>query len=479
MTDKTIQDVEDRFLALRKQFTEKQWNNAEILNEKVDELVQYDIALAYRLMQRVKNLQPGAEANKQFNHLKQLMLSEHPELMATHSTSSSTGDRVKEGAKLAVDKFKVSAKKANWQKLLKPFTLFVLIPFVLFAFYQIIWASDRFESRTQLIIKQPDGMSTLDPSLAILSGFGAAAPTNDNELIKAFILSTDMIEYLDAELEIRSHYSDSAWDVFSRLKSDATKEDLHKYYNSMVDIESDDVSGLISIAVQGFEPQFSQQLAETIVKKAEWYINEIGHSLAKEQLAFAQNEHLMVEQRLQKAKGELLAFQRTHDLLDPEAEGAAFQQITYELEGKIASTQAKLSALLSGMSEKAPQVMQLRAELNSLENELFAQRARLSRGAKNGDPDNQSVGQILAKFSDLKINLELALTAYSASQVSLEKSRIEAYRQLKYLVTVETSTLPEEAKYPEVVYNLMLFLAVLLMLFTIGKIISATVNELR
>ncbi|MFT2091662.1 lipopolysaccharide biosynthesis protein [Paraglaciecola sp. 2405UD69-4] len=479
MTDKTIQDVEERFLALRKQYSEKQWNDAEILNKKVDELVQSDIALAYRLMQRVKNLLPGAESNKQLSHLKQLMLIEHPELMALHSSNSSTGDKVKEGAKLAVDKLRVSAKAANWKELLKPFTLFVLIPFVLFAFYQIIWASDRFESRTQVIIKQPDGMNTLDPAMAILSGFGGTPTANDNELVKAFIESTDMIEYLETELDIRTHYSDSAWDFFSRLKSDATREDLHKYFSSMVEVESDDASGLITISVQGFEPIFSQQLAKTIVNKAEWYINEIGHVLAKEQLAFVQNEHLMVEQRLQKAKGELLAFQRTHDLLDPEAEGLAFQQITYQLEGQIASTQAKLSALLSGMSEKAPQVMQLRAELNSLEGELVAQRARLSRGSKNNDLDNQSVGQILAKFSDLKINLELALTAYTSSQVSLEKSRIEAYRQLKYLVTVETSTLPEEAKYPEVIYNLMLFLAVLLMLFTIGKIISATVNELR
>jgi capsular polysaccharide transport system permease protein len=96
-----------------------------------------------------------------------------------------------------------------------------------------------------------------------------------------------------------------------------------------------------------------------------------------------------------------------------------------------------------------------------------------------GSDDEESVGEILAQFADLKINLELALKAYTASQVSLEKSRIEAYRQLKFLVIVESPTLPEDSTYPKVFYNLALFLAVVMMLFLIGRIILATVKELR
>jgi capsular polysaccharide transport system permease protein len=95
------------------------------------------------------------------------------------------------------------------------------------------------------------------------------------------------------------------------------------------------------------------------------------------------------------------------------------------------------------------------------------------------EEQNLSVSQILAKFSDYEINIELALQAYTFSQVSLEKSRIEAYRQLKYLVTVESPTNPQDAKYPEVMYNISLFLVVILMLYGIGRIVIATVSELR
>ena len=225
-------------------------------------------------------------------------------------------------------------------------------------------------------------------------------------------------------------------------------------------------------------------VSKTIVAHAEWYINEIGHNLAKKQLEFVKLEHLMVEQRLQKAKNDLLAFQRRHDLLDPEAEGMALQQITYQLEGQIAAKRTELRALKSSMSEDASQVIQARSQLESMQLQLERERSRLTN-QKAGDvglPEderNLSVSQVMAKFSDYKINMELSLQAYTSSQVSLEKSRIEAYRQLKYLVTVESPTQPEEAKYPEVFYNTSLFLAVILMLFGIGRIILATVAELR
>ena len=75
--------------------------------------------------------------------------------------------------------------------------------------------------------------------------------------------------------------------------------------------------------------------------------------------------------------------------------------------------------------------------------------------------------------------MELALQADTFSHVSLEKSRIEAYRQLKYLVTVESPTQPRESEYTEVFYNISLFLVISLMLFGTGRIVIATVTELR
>ena len=85
----------------------------------------------------------------------------------------------------------------------------------------------------------------------------------------------------------------------------------------------------------------------------------------------------------------------------------------------------------------------------------------------------------MARFTDYKVKMELALQAYTSSQISLEKSRIEAYRQIKYLIVVERATLSEEYKYPEIIYNITLFFILLSMAFFIAKIIFVTIKELK
>lgn len=473
----TIEEVETRFSSLRKQYSLQQWKDMELLNKKVDELVKSDLPLAYRLMRRVKNLDSSAESRRKLSFLTKQVKQKHPELLAFYS-SGSYAAKVKIKAQLIVDQISLKAKSGSFKSPGAHFLFFVGIPFIIYAIYLTLWATERYESRSQLILKQPDAMATLDPTMALMSGFTGIQSGNDNELLNAYIMSADMVKHVEQELAVSQHFSDKKYDIFSRLDDDFTREDIHDFFSNKVKVQIDALSGVISLLVQGFEPDFTNQLNQVIVDRAEWYINEIGQNLAKEQLMFVEQEHSLAEVRLNDAKAALLAFQREYDLLDPEAEGIALQQITYSIEAQIATKTAQLRALMSSMSENAPGVLTLQSELNSLEEELNTQRERLSSTSiETGE--KQSVGEILAQFTDLKINLELALQAYTASQISLEKSRVEAYRQLKYLVVVETPTLPEETSYPDVVYNLTLFFVIAVMLFLIVRIVIATIRELR
>ena len=378
----------------------------------------------------------------------------------------------------------LESKQALVALLKRPLISFVAVPVLLFAIYQGIFASDRFVSHAQLIVKEPDATTTLDPSLALLSGFGVSSSSSDTELVKAYIYSNDMLQHLQDNLDLKAHYTSSDYDVFSRLEQQPSQEALQDYFKQLVSIVIDEKSQVVKIAVQAFTPTFAHQINQAIVERAEWYINEIGRKLAQEQLEFVQQEHQVVDDRLRDTKAKLLAFQRRHSLLDPQAEGMAFQQITYTLEAEIAAKRTQLRLLRSSMSESAPLVVQAQTELASLEDQLSNERARLTRHeardpALPEDEQNLSVSEVLAKFGEYKIDMELALNAYASSQVSLEKSRIEAYRQIKYLVTVESPTVPEEAAKPDRWYNISLFFVVNMLLFGIGRILLATVRELR
>jgi capsular polysaccharide transport system permease protein len=484
MTAQSQQLLETKIRELRAQLTTEQWADASYLLIRVHELQKLDIAFAFRLMQRVRNLSPTDSNLELLEELSLKVLKLYPELATSSSKHGSSKRRVLSGVKSLGKTIFGATKQTGIKKLQQPIVLFVVIPFLLFSVYQLMLASSRYESQAQLIVKEPNGMATLDPAMAIMSGFGIASGNSDTELVKSYIHSNDMLAYLERKLSISQHYSDIKYDVISRLSGSASRETQLEYFLNKVTIDIDEKSQVITIKVQAFESDAAHQLSQAIVNRAEWYINEIGRNLAKRQLDFVENEHALIQAKLRSAKSVLLDFQRNYNLLDPEAEGLALQQIVYQLEAQVAAKKAELRALATSMNDGAPLILKLKAELNSLTQQLDDERSKLTadvseQNIAGSDRVQMGFGQILAKYSEYKINLELALRTYTSSLVSLEKSRIEAYRQLKYLVVVETPTTPDEASYPTVLYNLSLMLVIQLMLFGIGKIILATVDEMR
>lgn len=432
---------EQRFLTLRDTLKPEEFNDIVFLTEKANILKVSDPQLSSRILIRVRNLEKQQNVEPSERRLW------------------------------------LSVEQSAFLKKLKQssFMWFVILPSLLFSFYQVFIATERFESQAKIIVQQPDSAATMDVGMALLSGMGVSTGGSDTELVKTYIYSNDMVEYLNQELDLREHYSQASIDYFSRIHHDDTREALLDYYQQRVTVIIDEKSGVIEIYSQGFDNNYAQQLTNKIVERAEWFINSIGHQLANAQLGFIQGEHANIEKRFASAQTNLLNFQQRYNLLDPTAEGIAMQQITYTLEGQIAVKQTELKATQAVMSAKAPQVLTLTNELNALKAQLKSERNKLAQSGK----EEMAVSELLAKFTDYKVKMELALQAYTSSQISLEKSRIEAYRQIKYLIVVEQATLSEASKYPDVFYNISLFVLLLSLVFGIGKIIVSTIQELK
>lgn len=450
--------IEKKFQKFKESITPQQFSDVRFLKAKAKELEKKEKGLSNRILVRVNQLENQSKVAKE----QALNTSvEKNEIKTLLKESDKTPSSILDNAKAWFVK--------------SPFVFCVLIPTLLFAFYQCLWASERYESQAQIIIQQPDSLSTMDPSMALLSGMGVSTGSSDTELVKAYIYSNDMLMYLNEELDLRAHYGSDDIDYFSRVHSDDSKESYLEFYKKHIKVNINEKSGVITVFSQAFDADFAHLLTKNIVNRAEWYINSIGHQLAEAQLTFIKGEHQLVEDKLQDAQTKLLRFQQKYNLLDPQAEGLAMQQIAYSLEGQIAAKQTEFKILKSVMSNKAPQVKQLEHELTALISQLKTERNKL---AQNSD-EELPVSELLSRFTDYQIRMELALKSYTSSQVSLEKSRIEAYRQIKYLIVVESATLPEDNKYPTAFYNISLFLLLLCITYGIGKIIVVTIKELK
>ena len=326
MSQQAVEKIEQRFTELGLKTDKAIWDNGEELIGLAQRVEQNDIYLARRVMQRARNLKPKSEQiNKELARLTDKINSKAKQTQSSTSTVQNAKPNVKQAAMARLN------NKRGLHLFTKAWFALLVVPFILFAFYQLVLAAPRFESRAQLIIQQPDGMATMDPSMALLSGLGVGGnSTADTEIAKAYIHSQDMLNYLQQHSNLKAHYQEHG-DIFTGLSSNASSEDLLSYYIDHTTIEIDEDSGVLKILAQGFTPEFANTLTQAIVNRAEWYINSIGHQLADAQLKFIRLEHAKVEQRLRDAQKNTLAFQQKNNLLDPEAEGMALQQITYGL----------------------------------------------------------------------------------------------------------------------------------------------------
>lgn len=119
------------------------------------------------------------------------------------------------------------------------------------------------------------------------------------------------------ELGLKSHYQSGEVDYFSRLPGDVSREEFIEYYREHLTLRLDELSGVLIIELQAFDPKYGQRVVSLMLKESERFINKLGHQVALDQLAFVEKEVDRAYQRLQAEKAKVLAFQNSHQLISP------------------------------------------------------------------------------------------------------------------------------------------------------------------
>ncbi|WP_439841909.1 sugar transporter [Aeromonas taiwanensis] len=345
----------------------------------------------------------------------------------------------------------------SWQQSLKLGSfLWVLACFSIAVLYLGFIASDRYVSRAEVIIKQADQIKMLPDALSML-GIGGSNH-QDVLLVQDYLKSWDLLAKVDKELALKSHYQSDKADYFSRLPDEVSREDFIEYYREHLTLHLDELSGVLTIELQTFEPEYGRQVVSLMLRESERFINKLGHQVALDQLAFVEKEVNRAYQRVQDEKAKVLAFQNSHQLISPESTSSARLGVVSQIEAELVNQQAELKQLSSYMRDTAPAVISVQARVDALTKQLQQEKAKLT------GLDNNAMNEVTAGYMDVQTQATLAMDLYKTGLISLEQARVEAYRKLKHLLVITQPTLAEDAEYPRRLYNLAT-IGVLLCLF--------------
>lgn len=350
------------------------------------------------------------------------------------------------------------------------FLALFVAPVVVVAAYELVMASDRYESTASMIMteERPAASSSIDLSLLGLSN---SAADKDALVVKAFAGSPDMLRHLDRRLGLRAHYSDPGIDIVSRLSAEASFEELHSFFSSYLTTTYDSEAKILTFAVQAYDPAFAKVILDAVIARAQDFINQLNDQVTGEQLRFFEDELARAEARLREAKKEQVTFQQANSIYSTEGEGQTIMSTIMALEKELAAKSSEIAAKLSFLTADSPQIESLRTQIAALKDQIRQEKQRLS------GTQGRSLSEIDSEYRDIQLNLEFVSNNYKSTLGALEQVRMDAARKLKFLVVVTEPYRADESEYPRRAYIIATTAMVSLMLFAILSLVVAIIRE--
>lgn len=362
-------------------------------------------------------------------------------------------------------------RKARARQLLKRLALFVGLPTAIATVYFGLIASDQFESISPVTVQSAEQQTSLglESLIGVVPG---AASSRDALTIREYILSREVLQRLDKEHSFIAHYRSKDADWFSRLGEDATFEDAYEYYEDKVRVDYDTMSGVLTVSVLAFDAQSAQRFATAILSYSEEMVNDLAERARADGLHFAEDQVERAEQRLSKARAEVLKLQGQGADLNPEQTAAAAITIRSELQAELARARAELSEAQAFMRSDAPKVVALRQRVAALVKQVSRENNRMIGGGEAGGMHN-----ILAEFEPALLEKEFSQAAYASALKSLELAHAEVGRQHRYLATIAPPSLADEPTHPRRVYGIVTVFFLSIAIFVVGSLLIAAFRE--
>ncbi len=317
--------------------------------------------------------------------------------------------------------------------------LIIGLPTLLVGIYLWLFAADRYVSEATLAVRRlgAEPASAVPGIATLLTGTNPQS-REDIFYVQYYIHSLALLRKLDAEMNVREHYASPRLDPFYRLWPWTGQERFLGVFRDRVQVIFDDAASLLTIRVQGFDPAFAQRLNRRIVEESERFVNELSQRMAREQLAFAEDELKKAAERVQDAKNQVLAFQNRNRLLDPTFQAQASGALLAELQATRARLESDLNSLLTYRNEDSPQVRELRSRIAAVRKQADAEAANATASGRKGE----QLTALAVDFQALQMQAEFAVDAYKLSLAAVESARIDATRKIKTAVIIEPPSLP-------------------------------------
>lgn len=354
------------------------------------------------------------------------------------------------------------------------FILAVLLPAGLTAYYLWGRAVDQYASTVGFSVRREETSSAMD----LLGGISALSnsSSSDTDILYEFLKSQKLVADLDAKLDLRAIWSKPQGDPIYSFDTSGSIEDLVDYWSDMVRTSYDSTSGLIEVRVLAFNPEDATEIAQALFDASSSMINSLSTIAREDAISYSREELKAVEDRLRLAREAVTRFRTLHQIVDPSSDLQTHAGVLGELQTQLTVAQIELD-LLGHTQSGDPRQEQTRRRIAVIEARIASERNKVGVSA-DGQID-EAYASVVGDYERLSVDLEFAQRSYVAALASYDAAQAEARRKSRYLAAHILPTTAEVARFPQRMTLQAVISVFLLLLWTIGVLVTYSLRDRR
>ena len=358
--------------------------------------------------------------------------------------------------------------------LLVLFVLIVISPPAGYGWYLFTAAADLYESDAGFSSSTQAAASPFD-FLGVMAG-GSSSSSSDMDIVFEFIRSQELMNRVDAKLDLRKIYGKPRDDVLMRFDPEGSVEDLQTYWQSMVVPNFEKSTGLMTLTVWAFDPKDAQAIATEVLAQSTTMINELSKTAQADTTRYSLESLANSETRMAQAQQALTTFRIANGILDPAQQVAGTAQVVNTLVQQLAEAQIDLDMLSGTVPATDPRLGQLNRRIAVIQSRMASEQAKVGGLS---DPGAPNYAKLLTDYQNLTMEQDFAQKAYITALGAYDQAVNDAQHQTRYLATYLQPTLAQSSTAPQRVLRIVLTALGGLLTWLIGVMIYYALRDRR
>lgn len=351
------------------------------------------------------------------------------------------------------------------------FLAIVVVPTLLATFYFGLFASDRYVSQSQFVVRSPDKPAASGLGV-LLKSVGFSNAGDEIFITHDYVQSRDALRSLNRDNSVANAFGSSSVFILDRFNPfgwDGSFEDLFDYYQDKVRIEHDTTSSITTLKTEAFDPESARRMNRQLLDLSESLVNRLNNRGEFDLLGFAQREAREAEQQARRASQALATFRNRSGVVDPEKQATVQLQFVSKLQDELIGARLQLQQL-QALAPENPQIPLLQTRIGGLTRQIDVELGRVAGSQR-------SLSGAAVQYQRLSLDREYADRRLAAALTSLQEARNEARRKQAYVERIVEANLPDEAEEPRRLRSIFATFVLALIAYGILNMLLAGVRE--